>query len=53
MKTPTLAHAVIADPEQHTVMDDNGSVRSIQPNVAVDVWRALGTRNGGEIPGDF
>ena len=29
MKTP-LAHAVIADPEQHTVMDANGSVRSIQ-----------------------
>ncbi len=30
MKTPPLAHAVIADPEQHTVMDANGAVRSIQ-----------------------
>jgi hypothetical protein len=25
-----IAHAVIADPEQHTVMDDGGAVRSIQ-----------------------
>jgi hypothetical protein len=25
-----VAHAVIADPEQHTVMDDQGAVRSIQ-----------------------
>ena len=30
MKRTALAHAVIADPEQHTVMDQNGSVRSIQ-----------------------
>ncbi|HEX6022823.1 MAG TPA: hypothetical protein VFZ00_12560 [Solirubrobacter sp.] len=30
MRTPPLAHAVIADPEQHTVMDENGAVRSIQ-----------------------
>ncbi len=30
MRTTPLAHAVIADPEQHTVMDANGSVRSIQ-----------------------
>jgi hypothetical protein len=25
-----VAHAVIADPEQHTVMDAQGAVRSIQ-----------------------
>src|SRR5688500_4483031 len=25
-----IANAVIADPEEHTVMDDNGAVRSIQ-----------------------
>src|SRR3954452_15344194 len=27
---PRIAHATIADPEQHTVMDDGGPVRSIQ-----------------------
>jgi hypothetical protein len=48
MKTPPLAHAVIADPEQHTVMDANGSVRSIQAaNVdmpheqLVRIWDAM------------
>mgnify|MGYP001092159520 CR=1 FL=1 len=30
MRTPPLAHAVIADPEQHTVIDERGAVRSIQ-----------------------
>jgi HPt (histidine-containing phosphotransfer) domain-containing protein len=27
---PQIAHAVIADPERHTVMDESGAVRSIQ-----------------------
>src|SRR4051794_40976547 len=30
MRGRALAHAVIADPEQHTVMDRGGAVRSIQ-----------------------
>ncbi len=27
----------------------DGSVRSIAENIALDVWRAMGTRNGGEV----
>jgi hypothetical protein len=30
MAMPSVAHAVIADPERHTVMDAGGAVRSIQ-----------------------
>jgi len=31
----------------------DGAVRSISENVDVNVWRALGTRNGGEVVGEF
>ncbi len=31
----------------------DGSVRTIRNNIEPLVWRALGSRNGGEIPGEF
>jgi prepilin-type N-terminal cleavage/methylation domain-containing protein/prepilin-type processing-associated H-X9-DG protein len=31
----------------------DGSVRFVRDAVAADVWRALATRSGGEVPGDF
>jgi prepilin-type N-terminal cleavage/methylation domain-containing protein len=31
----------------------DGSVRTVSPNIALATWRALGTRNGGEIVGDY
>jgi len=31
------------------VLMGDGSVRSVKETVALDVWRALGTRNGGEV----
>ncbi len=31
----------------------DGSVRFVRNGVAADVWRAAGTRAGGEVPGDF
>jgi prepilin-type processing-associated H-X9-DG protein len=27
----------------------DGSVRAVSPNIALEVWKALGTRNGGEV----
>jgi len=31
----------------------DGSVRSISKTIDLSIWRALGTRSGGEVPGDF
>lgn len=31
----------------------DGSVRTIGENISLDIWRALGTRNNGEILGEF
>jgi hypothetical protein len=31
----------------------DGSVRNISSNVDLGTWRALGTRNGGEVVGEF
>jgi prepilin-type N-terminal cleavage/methylation domain-containing protein/prepilin-type processing-associated H-X9-DG protein len=31
----------------------DGSVRFVRNSIAQDVWRAAGTRAGGEVPGDF
>ncbi len=36
----------------HSLLMD-GSVRSISSNIDLGVWRAIGTRNGGEIVGEF
>lgn len=36
----------------HSLMAD-GSVRAISNNIGAQVWRALGTRNGGEVLGEF
>lgn len=36
----------------HTLLMD-GSVRSVSDEIALPIWRALGTRAGGEINGDF
>ena len=31
----------------------DGSIRAVAPSIALPIWRALGTRNGGEIAADF
>jgi hypothetical protein len=31
----------------------DGSVRFVGSGVGVPTWRALATRNGGEVPGEF
>jgi prepilin-type N-terminal cleavage/methylation domain-containing protein len=36
----------------HTMLCD-GSVRFVSSNIGLNVWRAVGTRNGGEVVGDF
>jgi hypothetical protein len=36
-----------------TVVLMDGSCRSVRNGLAVSIWRALGTRNGGEVVGDF
>jgi prepilin-type N-terminal cleavage/methylation domain-containing protein len=38
-----LVHALLMD----------GSARSVSENISLTVWRALGTRAGGETPGEF
>ncbi len=35
------------------VMMGDGSVRSASSSVDIGVWRSIGTRNGGEVVGDF
>jgi hypothetical protein len=30
----------------------DGSVRSVSNGISITTWRALGTRNGGEVPGN-
>jgi prepilin-type N-terminal cleavage/methylation domain-containing protein len=36
----------------HTMLSD-GSARFISQNISLVVWRSIGTRNGGEVVGDF
>jgi hypothetical protein len=31
----------------------DGSVRSVTRNIDLTTWRALGTRSGGEVVGDY
>ena len=34
-------------------LDVNGSVRAVNDGIGMAVWRALGTRSGGEIVGEY
>lgn len=50
-------YAIITSRSYHTgavnaVLVD-GSVRTISENISLDIWRALGTRSGGEVLGEF
>jgi hypothetical protein len=31
----------------------DGSVRAVTDNISLPIWRAIGTRAGGETTGDF
>jgi prepilin-type N-terminal cleavage/methylation domain-containing protein len=52
-----ITYAAVTSRSYHTgivqtlLMD--GSCRAISNNIDLGVWRALGTRNGGEVVGDF
>ncbi|MCA9034422.1 MAG: DUF1559 domain-containing protein [Planctomycetaceae bacterium] len=50
-------YAVMTSRSHHTGIVQSllvdGSVRNISSNVALTIWRALGTRNGGEIVGEL
>ena len=50
-------YAIITSRSWHTGIVNSalvdGSVRSISENVDLNIWRGLGTRSGGEIPGEF
>ena len=35
------------------VLIKDGSVRSVPSSISLTAWRALGTRNGGEVVGSF
>jgi prepilin-type N-terminal cleavage/methylation domain-containing protein len=55
--TTNRTYAVVTSRSWHsgvvnTLLMD-GSVRSVSQNVDLAVWRAAGTRNGGEVPGEF
>ena len=51
------SYAIITSRSYHTGVVlaalADGSVRSISENIDLSVWRAIGTRAGGEIPGEF
>ena len=53
----TLTYAAVTSRSYHpgvvNVSFMDGSVRTVGNDIALDVWRALGTRSGGEIVGDF
>ncbi len=53
--TPTYAAVTSRSHHVGTVTSllADGSVRSISENIDMFVWRALGTRNGGEVVGEF
>lgn len=50
-------YAIVTSRSHHTGIVNvgllDGSVRSISENIDLSVWRALGTRAGGEIVGEF
>ncbi len=55
--TTNPTYAAISSRSYHTGIVQSllvdGSVRSIQENIDINVWRALGTRAGGEVIGEF
>jgi len=50
-------HAIISARSQHPGVVlcafGDGHVQTISDSIALETWRALGTRNGGEVIGDF
>ncbi|QDU00055.1 DUF1559 domain-containing protein [Gimesia aquarii] len=50
-------YAIITSRSYHTGVVNavlvDGSVRTISENISLDIWRALGTRGGGEVLGEF
>jgi len=50
-------YAIITSRSYHTGVVNaalvDGSVRTISENISLDIWRALGTRNNGEVIGEF
>jgi prepilin-type N-terminal cleavage/methylation domain-containing protein/prepilin-type processing-associated H-X9-DG protein len=54
---PTVVYAAITSRSYHSggvnVGLADGSVRFVNNSIGQDTWRALGTRNGGEVVGDY
>ena len=50
-------YAIITSRSYHTGVVNavlvDGSVRTISENISLDIWRALGTRDNGEVLGEF
>jgi prepilin-type N-terminal cleavage/methylation domain-containing protein len=55
--TPNRTYAAVTSRSHHVGLVNSllmdGSVRSVSENISLTVWRALGTRAGGEVPGEF
>jgi len=53
----TLTYAAVTSRSYHpgvvNVLLMDGSVRSVANDIAPSIWRALGTRSGGEVVGEF
>lgn len=53
----TLTYAAVTSRSYHpgvvNVLRMDGSVRSVAKDIAPSIWRALSTRSGGEVIGDF
>lgn len=55
--TTAITYGIITSRSHHEgivqVMLMDGSVRAISENLSLSVWRSLGTRAGGEVPGEL
>ena len=55
--TSGITYAAVTARSYHTgvvnVLLMDGSARTVSDTVALATWRALGTRSGNDIPGDF
>ena len=55
--SPGDTYAAVTSRSYHTglvnVLLMDGSVRSVTNGIALSTWRALGTRAGGEVVGDY